>query len=665
MVGKVTSKGDRVMRAQIARRNFSIDGRGIRIGVISDSFNARRQADRDVASGDLPGRGNPFGYRQPIRVLKDLRSGGDEGRAMMQIISDIAPGATLLFHTAFTPKGRLNEQSFTRAVKQLARAGADIIVDDLGFSTTLFQDGLAARTVSELVDRGVDYFSAIGNDGNRAYVSPFRPAAPSSPETSFEFRGNRYEMHDFDPGEGVDLYQNVKLEQGALLSLALGWDDPSGQIKNDLELFLVSEPKLPVEKGNILATSVTLISAGVEQPLEELFYNISTSRPAYLVIARKIDPASSPTQLPGQLPGQLPVRLQWISTANGADSGVTYEYVDADANNPTIYGQPNARGAVAVGAVEVRKTPVYGVNPPVLDSFSSRGGTPILLDAQGNRLTSPEIRSKPELVAPNGVATTFASISGFNPFFGTSAAAPHAAAVAALLLQRAGGPKQLSPAQVTEAMQVTAIPLDPPGNLRSGAGLVQADAAALAAFKTRIEGTEGRDRLRGQAGADNLYGLGGADRLQGNRGFDALLGGSQPDQLLGNQGNDYLLGQAGNDRLLGGNGNDTLIGNPGRDRLNGEAGNDLLAGGAGRNQLQGGLGRDLFVVTRSGRALIRDFQPQEDRIALDAGLRFGQIRQIERGNSLLLQGQGQTLARLVGVTDPLSADRFSQISIRD
>lgn len=650
MVGKVTSKGDRVMRAQIARRNFSIDGRGVTIGVISDSFNARKQADRDVASGDLPGRGNPLGYRQPIRVLRDLRSGGDEGRAMMQIISDIAPGAKLLFHTAFTARGRLNEQSFTRAVKQLAKAGADIIVDDLGFSTTLFQDGLAARTVSELVDRGVDYFSAIGNDGNRAYASPFRPAAA---ESTFEFRGNRYEMHDFDPGQGVDLYQDVKLVQGALLSLALGWDDPSGRISNDLELFLVSEPSLPVEQGNILATSVTLISAGVEQPLEELFYNIPSNRSAHLVIARKINSAS------------LPVQIQWISTANGADSAVTYEYVDANANNPTVYGQPNARGAVAVGAVEVRKTPVYGVNPPVLDSFSSRGGTPILLDAQGNRLASPEIRSKPELVAPNGVATTFEAVSGFNPFFGTSAAAPHAAAVAALLLQRAGGPRQLSPIQVVEAMQTTAIPLDPPGNLRSGAGLVQADAAALAAYKTRIEGTEGRDSLRGQASADNLYGLGGADRLQGNRGFDALLGGSQADQLLGNQGNDYLLGQAGNDRLLGGKGSDTLVGEAGQDRLNGEAGNDLLAGGSGRNQLWGGAGRDLFVVTRSGRALIRDFQPQQDRIGLGNGLKFGQIRQIEQGNSLLLQWQGQTLARLFGVTDPLPADRFSSISIRD
>jgi Ca2+-binding RTX toxin-like protein len=653
MVGKVTSKGDRAMRAQIARRNFSIDGRGITIGVISDSFNSLKQADRDVASGDLPGRQNPFGYRQPIRVLRDLRSGGDEGRAMMQIISDIAPGASLMFHTAFTPKGRINEQSFTRAVKELARAGADIIVDDLGFSTTLFQDGIAARTVSRLVDRGIDYFSAIGNDGNRAYVSPFRLAEPSSADNTFEFRGNRYEMHDFDAGEGVDLYQNVRLEQGATLSLALGWDDPSGRVKNDLELFLVSEPTVPVEKGNILATSITLVSAGVEQPLEELFYSIPASRTAYLVIARKVDPATSPTQ------------MQWISTANGADSAVTYEYVDASGNNPTVYGQPNARGAVAVGAVEVRKTPVFGVNPPVLDSFSSRGGTPILLDAEGNRLRAPEIRAKPELVAPNGVATTFESFSGFNPFFGTSAAAPHAAAVAALLLQRAGGPKQLSPAQVTQAMQATAIPLDPPDNFRSGAGLVQADAAALAAYKTRIDGTPGNDRLQSGATADNLSGLAGADRLQGNRGFDALLGGSQADQLLGNRGNDYLLGQTGNDRLLGGKGNDTLVGNQGQDRLDGEAGNDLLAGGAGRNQLQGGAGSDLFVLTRSGTALIQDFQPEQDRIALDAGLNFGQIRQIEQGDSLLLQWRGQPLARLLGVIEPLSAQRFSAISIHD
>ena len=241
MVGTVTSKGDRVMRSQVARRNFHLDGRGIKIGVISDSFNALRGADKDVRNGDLPGRGNPLGYSRPVRVLRDFNSGADEGRAMSQIISDIAPGAELLFHTAFTPSGNNTEQSFATAVRALARAGADIIVDDIGFAAPFFQDGLAAQAVESVVQQGKAYFSAIGNDSNRSYESEFRPGK------AFQFDGKTYELHDFDAGAGVDYYQDVGLKRGSTLFPLLGWTDPSGRISNDMELFLVSSATPPVQ----------------------------------------------------------------------------------------------------------------------------------------------------------------------------------------------------------------------------------------------------------------------------------------------------------------------------------------------------------------------------------------------------------------------------------
>ncbi len=635
------------MRSQVARRNFHLDGRGIKIGVISNSFNALKGAVQDVKTGDLPGRNNPFGNRKPVRVLKDLRSGSDEGRAMSQIISDIAPGAELLYHTAFTSGGNLTERSFARAVRALARAGADIIVDDIGVPTTFFQDGLLSQTVASVVQQGTAYFSAIGNDGNRAYDSEFRPG------DTFGFGGKTYELHDFDPGAGVDYYQDVELVSGAILFPLLGWTDPAGQINNDMELFLVSTPAVPTENQNILTVSVTQFSAGVEQPLEQLAYRARSNSTVYLAIARQVQPTRSPTT------------IQWISVANGADTGVTYEYVDEDGDAATIYGQPNARGAVAVGAVEVQQTPVFGINPPVLDSFSSRGGTPILLDAQGNRLAEPEIRQKPEIVAPNGVTTTFEPSSGFNPFFGTSAAAPHAAGAAALLLQRAGGSKHLSPAQITALLQQTAVPLDPPGNFRSGAGLVQADGATLAAFSSAITGTEGDDRLRGNGRANNLSGLGGADRLHGQHGFDALFGNAGADRLNGGDGNDYLLGGSGRDRLVGGNGSDTLLGNGGQDQLKGNQGHDLLAGGAGRNRLIGGQGRDTFVLSKAGKIIVQDFRVGQDILALDDGIKFQQLRQIERSNQLVLQWRGQRLARLSGVGDALDAETFTSISLQD
>ena len=108
----------------------------------------------------------------------------------------------------------------------------------------------------------------------------------------------------------------------------------------------------------------------------------------------------------------------------------------------TIYGHPNAAGAMAVGAASFRKTPAFGVSPPKIEPFSSAGGTPIHFNKKGQRI-NPVIRLKPEIVAPDGVITTFFGSRNkfgvFNPnknhFFGTSAAAPHAAAVAALMLE--------------------------------------------------------------------------------------------------------------------------------------------------------------------------------------------------------------------------------------
>src|SRR5262249_61327070 len=101
----------------------------------------------------------------------------------------------------------------------------------------------------------------------------------------------------------------------------------------------------------------------------------------------------------------------------------------------------NAQGAIAVGAADYRQTPAFGVNPPILELFSSGGTTPILFDTAGTRRGTPDPRAnKPQIVAPDRVDTTF-FFPGYDPdrnrlpnFPGTSAAAPHAAAVAALAL---------------------------------------------------------------------------------------------------------------------------------------------------------------------------------------------------------------------------------------
>ena len=83
-----------------------LDGAGQTVGILSDSFDtdttAPTHAADDVASGELPGPGNPCGYTSPVKVQDDYSGGdqSDEGRAMAQLVHGLAPGAHLAFASA-------------------------------------------------------------------------------------------------------------------------------------------------------------------------------------------------------------------------------------------------------------------------------------------------------------------------------------------------------------------------------------------------------------------------------------------------------------------------------------------------------------------------------------------------------------------------------------
>ncbi len=152
--------------------------------------------------------------------------------------------------------------------------------------------------------------------------------------------------------------------------------------------------------------------------------------------------------------GTAPGRIKFLLSDNGL--GAT---IDSYATrSPTIQGHPNAAGAVAVAAAMYYQTPACGTAPAVLEPYSSYGDDPILFDTNGHALATPLNRNKPDLTGPDAVNDTFlgfrlAASSANSPpwnangqfptsiaqcqnntqypnFFGTSAAAPHAAAAA-------------------------------------------------------------------------------------------------------------------------------------------------------------------------------------------------------------------------------------------
>ena len=143
--GAVTSEGDAAMRADVARATFGVDG--------SD------HGGRHIGQLQLFGRSRGGrGQRRPaagVVVLAEqpdcsVRGVCDEGRAMLQIVHDVAPGATLVFHT-----GVGGQPGLAAAILALADAGADVIVDDLyGSFEPMFQDGIVAQAVDQVVRRG-------------------------------------------------------------------------------------------------------------------------------------------------------------------------------------------------------------------------------------------------------------------------------------------------------------------------------------------------------------------------------------------------------------------------------------------------------------------------------------------------------------------------------
>ncbi|MEM7592859.1 MAG: S8 family serine peptidase [Cyanobacteria bacterium P01_A01_bin.83] len=595
-VGVIT-EGDKILEADITRQLFNVDGTGTKVGIISTSFNAENKLDDDVTSGELPGKNNPDGSTTPVQILKDLGQDSpfadDEGRALAQIVHDIAPGAELSFHTFIGDEGKdpldTNDSSYAEAVNSLVESGVDIIVDDAQFATSIFQDGEAAQAIDKAVAEGVVYVPAAGNNGNISYESEFRPGE------TFSIEDITFKAHDFDPGNNVDLFQDIQIsKEDTTINPLLSWDEPIDNATSAYEMFLLSSPELPNE-NNIVGVSTIPNEAALDDSLREFSYVSQEDEELYLLIAKQTDSNSSSS----------PNQIKWISRANGSDRTTDYEYIDEDAVNNTVFGPANAEDAITVGATDID-------NPLEPREYSSQGGAPILFDTEGNRLNEPITREKPNVFAVDGVSTAFDTETPFNPFNGTSAAAPHVAGIIALMMERAGGADNLSPETIRSILQQTALPVE---SEQTDAGLIQADEAAIGSFESQYIGTEYSDFFVGNSDAENFYGKYGDDVFEG----------------LG--GNDYLLGEQGNDTLLGGRGNDVLV------------------GGEGYNILEGGTEKDTFILDTHGVAVISDFEIDHDTLAI-AGI--GSTSELTfsptDNNSTLIERGENTLAFISNVT---------------
>ena len=423
-----TSEGDTAHRAALIRSIFGITGAGVGIGVLSDGVDTRAAR---VASGDLPA----------VTVLGGQAGSGDEGTAMLEIVTDLAPGSPLFFATAFS-----GQAQFATNIQNLCASGARVIVDDVTyFGEPAFQDGIVAQGVNTAVANGCFYFSSAGNSGNLndgqsgVWEGDFAAAAANPP-------GVTGTAHMFGGGSNSIL---ITVDSPSFFTLQ--WSDAAGASANDYDLYLFD--------GGL--TTVFDVSNdtqnGTQNPFEIIDSQTFEDAGLRLVIVRRTGLA----------------RYLHLNTnrgrLSGGTAGQTFSH-NAAANAFTVaaVNVATATGGAFVGG---------GTNP--VETYSSDGPRRIFYSAAGAAITPGNFSStggsvlqKPDLAAADCVAT---ATPGFNPFCGTSAAAPHAAAIAALMLQAAGGPTSLTLAQMRAAISARSLDIEAAGVDRdSGSGIMDA-----------------------------------------------------------------------------------------------------------------------------------------------------------------------------------------------
>jgi subtilisin family serine protease len=444
-LGLTTTQGVVTHGAAAAVRAFGTDGSGVRVGVLSDSA---EYVPTLIASGDLP---------PDTQIVADLEDGPgtSEGSAMMEIIYDMAPGVRLFFASAAN-----GPQSFADNIRLLRNTyRCDVIVDDIKYNTEgAFQDTVIARAVDDVTQSGALYFSSAGNGGNltsgtsSAWEGDFTPDGIFGPYVAHSFGQTPFNRL-LTPASAVELH----------------WSDPWGGSSNDYDLFL-----LDPTGATVLAAS-TDRQTGNGDPFEEVYD--AAGFPAGSILLVLAMPGAQRRALHLETFFGEPLAI----ATNGVSHGHATGCVLAD---PACPGRAAAVAAVAWNSARgpLRPFPGGAANPTQL--FSSDGPRRIFFFPDGAPITPGNFlfatgggrtRSNPDMAAADGVSCR---TPGFSPFFGTSAAAPHAAAIAALVK---GARPSATGAQVYDAMISTARDIRAPGVDRdSGYGLVMAPAAVSA-----------------------------------------------------------------------------------------------------------------------------------------------------------------------------------------
>lgn len=451
--GPINSEGDTTHRADLVRTQLGVDGSGVGVCVLSDGVDALAT---EQAKGELPA----------VTVLPGQAGSGSEGTAMLEIVHDVAPGAQLFFAGVGGAGGTIAR--FAQDILDLrANYGCDIMVDDISYlAESPFQKGQAPAVVSPtnggvvteaintVTAQGALFFSSAGNSGNLndnqsgTWEGDFADGG-ASPGLIGPGR-----LLDFDPGTGVTAYNTIP--QDASNTAFLFWSDPLGGSANDYDLFVLDPT------ASIVLAASTDFQNGTQDPIEAVVGPALMPRNRLVVLRN-----------PGAATRYLHLRT----------NGGRLTFGTAGAS----FGHNAAESAFSVAATPAARSAGPPPNPVgpfpsqfsagnAVEIFSSDGPRHVFYNADGTPITPGNVLSgggqllaKPDATAADGVRT---GLARFDPFFGTSAAAPHAAAIAALVKSKT---PSLTATQIRNNMLAAAIDIEALGADRdSGAGIVDA-----------------------------------------------------------------------------------------------------------------------------------------------------------------------------------------------
>jgi Subtilase family len=471
--GPVTSDGVPLHRADVAAAR-GLTGRGQKIGAMSDGVTSLADS---VAKGELPA---------DVQVLDP--GDGDEGTGMLEELHDMAPGAKLLF----AGTGETLE-SHVAGLRNLAAAGAGLITEDLAFDDEpAFQQGLTTATAEKLAAHGVFFSSSAGNLGAKhapRVVAAGTGATPDGVPATGNFANcpNAPDNLVDVTGTGDNTFDLRLAGDGAIL-VTLQWSEPRAIFPTagrggftDLNLYVLNEAGT-----DCLASSASVQANGVGDTLEQLEFDNPSASPVGLKLAVDVQGTSTAVRSPLlDLRWRNAGALTAINTPDRAgsmnpDSNYLFAATSAAAVNSSVSTDPavspvetfSAGGPVQVGSTTVcafgRAGPCRGVR-----------GLPFLT------------RSAPTWAAADGVSISGSggfpnpavcptAVQGQCRFFGTSAAAPSAAGVAALVRQGTGG--HLPAAALNLVLAGLAVDRGDPGRDNVfGAGVLQALPARVTA----------------------------------------------------------------------------------------------------------------------------------------------------------------------------------------